>query len=378
MKYNCDFDAKGQVVFVEPTWVTGETCLFNISNPFEYNTGKIKLTKIRKEFLDELEREGFVITYDKKYSSNEVVSLIMNDLSLCGYEVDPTIYKKEFDKLIFSSGGEKLNYPYSLTMREYFENPFFPAVIKNEIANGGIDKFLIETPEQVEIIKKFYNDFYDIPDYKYVFNCSIFQQLIETPTKYKTYLRVLMSASGDVMGASLKYSKVEMKKREAEGLLEKHFWNEKSKYYLNCTGMFNYYSGGDNIYFTQPRYSSDKQEILLAHGIDPSNVKIPNDVLEVASNISTKCNPQLGIMCGIDFILNEKDNKWYYLENQAFPAIDEWAVAKGIRVPNVKSINDYVKYNELDLQARYDALMMYMNKKLSLSENEKGLVKSYK
>ena len=54
MKYNSNFDAKGQFVFVEPKWVTGETCLFNISNPFEYNNGKIKLTKIRKEFLIEL------------------------------------------------------------------------------------------------------------------------------------------------------------------------------------------------------------------------------------------------------------------------------------------------------------------------------------
>lgn len=376
MKYNSNFDAKGQVVFVEPTWVTGETCLFNISDIFKYNTGKIKLTKIRKEFLTELEREGFVITHDKKYIG-EVVSLIMNNHSLCGYEVDPDIYKKEFDKLIFLSGGEKLNYPYSLSMTEYFENPFYPAVFKNETVNGGIDKFLIETAEQVEIIKKFYTDFYDNQDYRYNFDCSIFQQLIETPTKYKTYLRVLMSASGDIMGASLKYSKVETKKREAKGLFEKHFWNEKSAYYLNIPAMFNYYSGGDNIYFTQPKYSSEKQEILLAHGIDPNNVQIPSDVLEVSSNIVRKCNPQLGIMCGLDFIYNKNDNKWYYLENQAFPAIDEWAIQKGIRVPNVKNINDYVKYNELDLQARYDALMMYMNKKKMLDEEVKVLSKTY-
>ena len=143
MKYNSDFDAEGQVVYVEPRWVTGETCLLNINNPFEYNTGKIKLTKIRKEFLSELEKENFVITYDKTNTSKDIVSLIMNDLALCGYEIDPITYKKEFDKLIFSAGGEKFNFPTSLTMKQYFENPFFPAVLKNESLNGGLDKFLI-------------------------------------------------------------------------------------------------------------------------------------------------------------------------------------------------------------------------------------------
>lgn len=172
-----------------------------------------------------------------------------------------------------------------------------------------------------------------------------------------------MSASGNVMGASLKYSKMIDKKREPQGILEKYFWNEKSKYFLNCSGMFNYYSEGGSISFSQPRYSSEKKDILKAHEIDPNNPAIPSDVLEVATSIARKCNRELGIMCGIDFILNEEDNKWYYLEIQAFPAIDEWADEKGIRVPNVNSINDYVKYCTLELEARYEALMMYMAKK---------------
>ena len=54
--------------------------------------------------------------------------------------------------------------------------------------------------------------------------------------------------------------------------------------------------------------------------------------------IAIKGNKTLGVICGIDFIYNEKDNKWYYLEIQAFPAIDEWAVTKGIKIP-VSSIN---------------------------------------
>ena len=92
-----------------------------------------------------------------------------------------------------------------------------------------------------------------------------------------------------------------------------------------------------------------------------------------------KCNKELGIICGIDFIFNKEDNKWYYLENQAFPAIEEWADAKNIRTNKVNNVNDYIKYCTLELEARYDALMMYMNKKLNPQNNEvKKLVKAYK
>lgn len=360
---NNSFNANGQVVFVEPTWITGETCLFNVHNQFEYLSAAKKLLKIRTEFLKRLENEGFIISTDKENISDDTVCLIMNETSICSEDIEDNIYKKLFDKRMFDAGGEKLNYPYSVTMEEYFKNPFFPAVFKNELMNGGKDKFLIENIEQLEIIKKFYNDYKDKEKYKDSFDFSIFQQVIETPTKYKTYMRVLMSASGDVMGASLKYSKASFEKREATGTFEKHFWNEKSEYFLGYNGMFNYYSDGENISFSQPKYSIEKQEILTAHGIDPNNPEVPNDVLEVAANISTKCNKELGIMCGIDFIYNEKDKKWYYLEVQAFPAIEEWATTKDIRIKKVKNIDDYIKYLTLELETRYEALMMYMNNK---------------
>ena len=182
-------------------------------------------------------------------------------------------------------------------------------------------------------------------------------------------MRVLMSASGDVLGASLKYSRPVMQQREAQGTFEKHFWNPKSPYYLNCSGMFNYYSGGGDINLGQSRFSYSEREVLAEHGIDPENPIIPAEILEVAANIATNANKELGIMCGIDFIMDKKDGKWYYLENQAFPAIDEWALPRRVRIKDVKSIKDYVKYNALDLEARFESLMLVMDKKLS-KQNE--------
>lgn len=360
----------GQLLYVEPAWITGETCLFNIKDSITYVIAKSKLSKIRQDFISRLESDGFVITYDKNIK--DTIYFIMDESVVCDKGVDINIYKKMFDQRIFEAGGDKLNYPKSLTMEEFFQNPFFPAVLKNELMNGGVDKFLIETPEQLEIIKKFYTDFYSNKEYVQQLKCSIFQQLIETPTRYKTYMRVLMSASGDVMGASLKYSNVNEQKRNPQGPLEKYFWDKDSKYYLNCKGMFNYYSNGGNISFSQPRYSDEKKAILKEHGIDPNNPSIPDEVLEVASLIAQNCNRELGIMCGIDFIFNELDKKWYYLEIQAFPAIEEWANTKNIKPIKVNNADDYVKYCALELEARYDALMMYMKKK-SYSNTEDQL-----
>ena len=30
-----NIDVGGQLLFIEPTWVTGETCLFSITNPID-------------------------------------------------------------------------------------------------------------------------------------------------------------------------------------------------------------------------------------------------------------------------------------------------------------------------------------------------------
>ena len=363
----------GQVVFIEPSWVTGETCLFGIKDKYEYRRIQAKLTKIRKDFIARLESEGFIITYDNNDTKKEnVICLIMDQYAVCDKDADEGTFKKAFDKKIIESGGKKLNYPKSMTMEEFFNNPFFPAVLKNELMNGGVDKFLIETKEQLEIIKQFYNDYKDDNKLSEVFAFSIFQQFIETPTNFKTYIRLLMSASGECMGSGLKYSKGVMEQTSQKGIFEKYFCNKDSKYYLNCKGMFNYYSDCGNISFSQPRYSSEKMSILEAHGIDTKAPQIPSELLEVAASIVTKCNRELGIICGIDFIYNKFDNKWYYLENQAFPAIEEWANERGINVVKIKNSDDYVKYMAIEVEARYEALMMYMNKKLSLEDSEKG------
>lgn len=221
----------------------------------------------------------------------------------------------------------------------------------------------------MEVLKKSYQDLRNHPKYIDSFQHTIFQQLIETPTKYKTYMRVLISSSGDVMGASLKYSKLCAPSVKMEGVFEKDLLNPRSKYYIKAEKMFNYYSGGGNILFCDDNLIKEEKKILKAHGIDPNNICVPEEVLEVSKNIAQKCNKGLGVITGIDFILNESDNKWYYLELQAFPALEEWLATRGIRNIQMNSLEDFIAYNELDIEARHESLRLIMQRKFA-EENE--------
>lgn len=355
-------------VFIDEEWISGETCLFNITDPIMYSRAKRELAKMRCEFINRLENDGYNVITSRDEIDDDTIYFIMDSeaINLKGESLRE--YKKEFDRRIFAAGGDKLNYPRSLSLNEYFEEPFLPVVFKNESTNGGEDKFFIDSLEQVAKIKLFYQKYRDISPYKEAFECTIMQQYIEPVCEYDSYVRVLLAGSGDVLGASIKYSQKNGNKKVKEGIFERYFSDESSNYYLNAKSMFGYYSGGGSISFFQPRFSSEKQRMLKKLGFDEKNLEIPSEVLEVSQNIVTNCNRELGIICGIDFIQDGKDGKWYYLENQAFPAIDEWAQARDKKVPASHDIKGYLKYLELDIEARYEALNLTVLKRKNNNE----------
>lgn len=362
-----NFNANGQKVFVEPTWITGETCIFSLKKQMgfmEFHRFQQRLEQTRKNFLKELEKLGYVITTDK-FDTDDVVCLIMNDQAICDDSVRFDIYKKEFDKRMFEAGGINLHYPITVSFEEYLRHPFFPVVLKNEQMNAGIDKFLIENYSQVQILRKFYEKNKN----KDIVRGCVFQQYIVSPPGIKSYMRVLADANGDVLGASLKYTRTSTTKKNTIGELEKLFLDEKSEYYLNCKTMFNYYADGESISLHQPKYSGGKRSILKMHNLDEEHPQIPEEILESVKNIMTKCNRELGIMCGFDFMYNYEDQKWYYLENQAFPAIDEWLIRNDIKPIPMNNKENILKYFAYELVARYESLKRYTQKKQKQQEN---------
>ena len=139
------------------------------------------------------------------------------------------------DKLISDkidlAAGSKLVRPYSVSVDNFFNDPFYPAIFKNIFVNGGLDKFLIETPEQLDKIKK------------------LRDALKETSTDYNTSLRVLASASGNVMAASLKYARgTERREGNFKGLFEHFFSDTNSKYFLNSRSIISNHAAGGLIF----------------------------------------------------------------------------------------------------------------------------------
>lgn len=357
-------------IFIEPYWLDGSSCIFNIDNPIIKAQAKTKIAEKRRKFVDSLISEGFNITYNKEEIDENTICLIMDILSLSDKEVSIDEYSRRLNQKIFSSAGAYFHYPLSMSMEEYFEKPFFPAVFKNPNANGGKDKFLVENMEQLEKIIAFCKENYNNSKYKDDLSCVIFQQYLKTPSKYATYLRVLVGGAGEVMGASLKYSARTTVKDNLNGLFEQVFLNPSSKYYIKTEKMFNYYSGGGNISFSQPKYSFEKKEVLEETGFDVDNLSLPSEVLDVCKNIMENCNREIGVLCGIDFMLNESDGKWYYLEYQALPAIEEWGDTKGMRIKSPTNLKEYLNYLELELVPRYEALMQLVNKRKNMVEEK--------
>lgn len=186
--------------------------------------------------------------------------------------------------------------------------PPLPFVLKNEESQGGMEKFLIKTTEQIEILRRFYDEintyareksiervkqqwsyYKDLEfgenghsnrgvsiqfvDYKKEFHKNmVLQEYINTPTKYNTSLRVLTSSSGDILCSSLKYSDVVVGEgKKYYGLFDRFLSDSSSPYYLGSESIVsNTVAGGESILLGRDNYSMIEQEILAAHGIDRS------------------------------------------------------------------------------------------------------------
>lgn len=285
--------------------------------------------------------------------------------------------------------------------------PALPLVLKNEESQGGMEKFLINKPEQLEILKRFYYEinpyarkktiekvkqkfsYYkdlefdengrsnkgiciDFVDYKKEFHENmIIQKYIKTPTQYNTSLRVLTSSSGDILCSSLKYSDTAIiKDKKYHGLFDRYLSDPLSPYFLGGESIIsNTVAGGKSILLGKDNYSKHEQEILIAHGIVPNNANVPKNVMTACANIAVNCSREIGAICGIDFIFDEEERSWKYLEEHEYPML--YSYAEKYNLPYDCNVVDFYTTNQLlDMNVRLHALALTMQKKLSISEND--------
>ena len=360
--------------------------------------------------LYEAYKEMFKYLYEKDYKIITDSRLVNEDTFFFNPCLDKHINKtkeeysaKKNNKIALLLMEEGITEPFTVSFPiDSFPTllPPLPFVLKNKDSQGGKEKFLIETPKQLEILKRFYNEIttyakkvtieeakqkWDLGDdvifdenghsnapisigfidYKKEFhNRMIIQKYIKTPTKYNTSLRVLTSSSGDVLTSSLKYSNpVENNEEKHYGLFDKYLQDPSSPYFLSSESIIsNTVSGGNSILLGKESYKELEQEILLAHDIDPNNAIVPETIMKSCINIATKCKREVGAICGMDFIYDKEEKNWKYLEKHEYPMLYSYAEKCNLSYDSSKK--DFDTTNQLlDIRVRLHSLALTMQKK---------------
>ncbi|MCL2484103.1 MAG: hypothetical protein FWE79_01790, partial [Firmicutes bacterium] len=148
-----------------------------------------------------------------------------------------------------------------------------------------------------------------------------------------------------------------------EGLIH----DSRSPFFINNKSVTsNSECGGDNIVIGKDvGYSKKDKEILKAHGFDPQNCVLPKELEDISKRIMKGCAKFLGIVAGFDFILNNADKKWYFLEVGGNPTPHDYSLVHGLGYsPTDNTIKNVTKSVQIDLKVRTEALaeMIYQRK----------------
>ena len=354
------------LVYVNEKWLNGES---GVSNILMMNCALENRTRL----INWIKSQGFKITHDVNNLPDDTI-YITEDWDFCdNLELDNPVKKlkrhEEEKEKINLACGQLLLRPKTYTfesfcqMNETFRETLYPVVFKNELVDTCMDKYRLDTPEQFEMIRQFYYSVAQKNSLEYIFKGCTIQQFIESPTERYSYIRILMCASGDIMVPVLKYSDSVVSPRTHRGHLDKYFLDKCSEYFLNSQPLFNYTSTGGLIFLDKPCYDPLERRILTAHQIDPDNPKVPGEILTTSPIIARTLNKIL--ISAHEYMYNDRDGKWYFLEQNTNPALMEYANAVGMPLSTeADNIN-------LDCGARSDAFeMVLMSKNKQFAQRE--------
>lgn len=160
-------------------------------------------------------------------------------------------------------------------------------------------------------------------------------------------------------------------KEKYYGLFDKYLQDPSSPYFLGSESIVsNTVAGGNSILLGKSGYSELEQEILLAHNIDPNNASVPSDVMKACTKIAINCSREIGAICGLDFIYDDEEKKWKYLEEHEYPMLYSYAEKYGLSYDS--NTKDFYTTNQLlDLMVRMHALVLTMQRKQLLDSKNK-------
>lgn len=217
-----------------------------------------------------------------------------------------------------------------------------PFVFKNETINGGKEKFLIQTEKDYEnliktcdllINKKIYHysksanrNTDGLSDYNtYIHKNFVIQEYVQTPSEYNTTVRVLTSSSKDLLYAALKY-KPQDRYRDETSLLG-HLLYDVFPLSTNSI-VSNTLSGGKNILIGESNYRTFEKNLLEKHDINSEKFE---RIVNQSEIVNAEFEPELGVICGFDYIYDQEKEKWYLLEYHSKPMVGDYSLRQELK-----------------------------------------------
>lgn len=285
-----------------------------------------KIKKTRGELLQYIENLWLRVNTADEPENNEVSILGKWKLKK-NWEVE--LIKEEIPELLI---------PKTQSFDQYNVTPYFPVILKYIYAQRGEYKYVIDTPEQLNKLGRFFLD--SSLDKRLNQRNSLrtgfdIQELIETPSERFTSYRILVTLNGDILATELYYSN----KPNPSDIIQEDIsiWDMRPS-----SNLFDYFVAPDSPVFLASRnvlsnrsqkgtgivlnrnswskpINPEEEKILIAHGLDPKNPKLPEKLREQCSIIAKKLGLQRWVVMGIDFIQKVGTDDYYYLETNPWP-----------------------------------------------------------
>lgn len=279
----------------------------------------LSMSEIMKKFNEVAEKLGFtIITKMSEYHNDGQL------FDLLGTEsINKGLIEEEYIDI------PNIKVPITLSVDDFLRNVFLPIVFKNTTANRGEDKYLIENKEQLRKIISLF----ELPESKKINlkNEFVVQEYIESFENINSSIRVFTTCTGDIL-SSLFLVSMDMtpKKRIKNFGVDifnpcEYLSDPKSPYYLNSKNIISNAAGGGRVIPLNREIgnlNANDEIMLTLHEIDAETLALPNTIVEQCKEVAKFWGSKKGIVLGIDFIYNSKDNNWYYLETNRNPSVE--------------------------------------------------------
>jgi hypothetical protein len=245
------------------------------------------------------------------------------------YAIFPELMTRDIEGAILASFAPDIKRPAYTTAQKELEDPqdrTEPYVLKDTLINRGINKLLVEKPEDHEKVVKFLSTL-GPQELEHI----LLEDFIETPTEYGTSYRVTTTATGHIQAATLNRSSepLQLKPVEKDDVTEA--WvplvDPSSSLYIAPRKITsNIISGGkaiplqtDTYSLVNTRRNYEDEDVLIFHGIDERDPRLPTGIADVAVNASLALGPSLGLQLGVDVLVDRGLNP-YLLEVNNWPS----------------------------------------------------------